>query len=137
MVATSDGRLLGAQLKPKFNALYDKVVAHRANRQRQGLHLDSPRLAAMESRLTGMVKTTFRGQTHPSRRSLPPRWSHPERAIPGTSPGQFFRCAHHRARTVEPGAHRGRALSPHSPEPGCGQMGVLSGHGLGNGTSNP
>jgi putative transposase len=57
MVATSDGRLLGNDLKPKFNALYDKVKAHRANRQRQGLHLDSPRLTAMERRLTGLVKT--------------------------------------------------------------------------------
>ena len=57
MAATSDGRLLGAFLKPKFNALYDRVKSHRANRQRQGLHLDSPRLAAMESRLTGMVKS--------------------------------------------------------------------------------
>jgi Putative transposase DNA-binding domain len=228
MAATSDGRLLGRELKPKFNALYDKVLAHRRNRQRQELRTDSPRLSALERRLTGMVKTmagqcanklvreypnyvfviedlnlrgcrgskrfafkaihhslttkaptsevncaftsqqcpscgylsrknrngikfrcrgcgrlshadvvgcarTFRGQTHPSRRSLHPRWSHPERAIPGMPPGQFLRCAHYRARTVEPGAHRGLFMSPHSLKPGRSQMDVLSDHGLGNG----
>jgi hypothetical protein len=57
MAATSDGRLLGTTIKPKFNALYKQVVAVRANRQRQGLRENSPRLDAMESRLTGMVKT--------------------------------------------------------------------------------
>jgi hypothetical protein len=57
VAATSDGRLLGRELKPKFNALYEKVRAHRANRQRQNIYSDSPRLSAMESRLTGMVKT--------------------------------------------------------------------------------
>ena len=57
MAATSDGRLSGRELKPKFNAFYDKVKAHRANRQRQGLPDNSPRLDAMERRLTGMVKT--------------------------------------------------------------------------------
>ena len=36
MAATSSGELLGAELKSKFNALYAKVRAVRANRQRQG-----------------------------------------------------------------------------------------------------
>jgi hypothetical protein len=57
MAATSDGRLLGASLKPKFNALYSKVRDLRANRQRQGFKDNSPRLDRLESRLTGMVKT--------------------------------------------------------------------------------
>jgi len=57
MAATSDGRLLGTTIKPKFNALYNKVKGIRANRQRQELRENSPRLDAMESRLTGMVKT--------------------------------------------------------------------------------
>ena len=57
MAATSDGRLLEAGLKSKFNALYYTVLDVRANRQRQGLTDDSPRLNALESRLTGLVKT--------------------------------------------------------------------------------
>jgi len=57
MAATSDGRLLEAGLKPKFNALYYTVRDVRANRQRQGLTDDSPRLNSLESRLTGLVKT--------------------------------------------------------------------------------
>ncbi len=57
MAATSSGELLGASLKPKFNVLYAKVKAVRANRQRQGLKDNSPRLDALESKLTGMIKT--------------------------------------------------------------------------------
>jgi Putative transposase DNA-binding domain len=57
MAATSSGELFGALLKPKFNALYSKVKAARANRQRQGFKDNSPRLDALESKLTGMVKT--------------------------------------------------------------------------------
>lgn len=57
MAATSSGELLGASLKPKFNALYVKVRAVRANRQRQGFKDNSPRLDALESKLTGMIKT--------------------------------------------------------------------------------
>jgi Putative transposase DNA-binding domain len=57
MAATSDGELLGASLKPKFNALYAKVKAVRANRQRQGFKENSQRLDVLEAKLTGMVKT--------------------------------------------------------------------------------
>jgi putative transposase len=57
MAATSDGELLGASLKPKFNALYAKVRDLRANRQRQGFKDNSPRLDKLEAKLTGMVKT--------------------------------------------------------------------------------
>lgn len=57
MVATSSGELLGASMKPKFDRLYRKVRDLRANRQRQGLRDNSPRLDKLESRLTGMVKT--------------------------------------------------------------------------------
>ena len=57
MAATSDGRLLGATLKPKFNALYGKVRDVRANRQRQGFKENSPRLDRLEQKLTGMVKS--------------------------------------------------------------------------------
>jgi putative transposase len=57
MAATSDGELFGANLKPKFNALYAKVRAVRANRQRQGFKDNSPRLNCLESKLTGMIKT--------------------------------------------------------------------------------
>jgi putative transposase-like DNA-binding protein len=57
MAATSSGELLGASLKPKFNSLYGKVKAVRANRQRQGFKENSPRLDKLEAKLTGAVKT--------------------------------------------------------------------------------
>lgn len=61
MAATSDGRLLGASLKPKFNKLYDKLQTLRGNRQRQELKVNSKRLDCLESKLTGMVKTIVGG----------------------------------------------------------------------------
>ena len=57
VAATSDGRLLGADLKPKFDALYDEVKRVRSNRFRQGLKKNSPRLDRLESRLSGLTKT--------------------------------------------------------------------------------
>ena len=57
MAATSDGRLLGAELKPKFNAVYHTTCDARTNRQRQGLKDNSPRLDKLENKLTGLVKT--------------------------------------------------------------------------------
>ncbi len=57
VAATSDGRLLGRQLKPSFDRLHAQVKAVRANRQRQGLPRNSSRLDAMEARLSGLVKT--------------------------------------------------------------------------------
>ena len=57
MAATSDGRLLGAELKPKFNAVYHTTCDARANRYRQGLKDNSPRLDKLENKLTGLVKT--------------------------------------------------------------------------------
>jgi putative transposase len=57
VAATSDGRLYGTELKPEFDRQYQQVRSVRANRQRQGLTEDSPRLARLEERLTGLVKT--------------------------------------------------------------------------------
>jgi putative transposase len=57
MAATSDGRLLGSDLKPKFNKLYERVRNLRANRQRQNLKDNSPRLDHLESKLSGLVKS--------------------------------------------------------------------------------
>lgn len=57
VAATSNGRLLGGDLKPKFNALYDEVKRLRSNRFRQGLKKNSPRLDRLESRLSGLTKT--------------------------------------------------------------------------------
>ena len=62
MAATSDGRLINDTVKPKFNALYARVKSVRANRQRQGLKDNSPRLDVLEAKLTGMIKT-YAGQT--------------------------------------------------------------------------
>jgi putative transposase len=57
VAATSSGHLFGADLKPKFNLLYNKVRAVRANRQRQGLRENSPRLDRLESKLSGFTKS--------------------------------------------------------------------------------
>jgi hypothetical protein len=57
VAATSDGRLLGAALKPKFDRRYQQVKDVRANRQQQGLPENSPRLDCLESRLSGLIKT--------------------------------------------------------------------------------
>ena len=56
MAATSDGRLRGQEMKPRFNRTHDKVKALRANRQRHGLKLNSPKLDYLESKLTEMMK---------------------------------------------------------------------------------
>jgi putative transposase len=55
--ATSDGRLLGATLKPKFDRRYQQVKNVRANRQQQGLPENSSRLDRLEIRLSGLIKT--------------------------------------------------------------------------------
>ncbi len=57
LAATSDGNLYGQEFKPKFDRLYKRVKDLRANRQRQGLRENSPRLDVLESKLSGMVKT--------------------------------------------------------------------------------
>jgi hypothetical protein len=57
LAATSDGRLYGQHVKPKFDALYERVRDLRSNRQRQGFKENSPRLDRLEERLTGLVKT--------------------------------------------------------------------------------
>jgi putative transposase len=57
VAATSTGRLYGQSLKPRFDRLYQKVQSIRANRQRQGLRENSPRLDRLEDRLSGLTKT--------------------------------------------------------------------------------
>lgn len=57
LAATSDGTLYGEHVKPKFDRLYERIKRLRANRQRQGLKENSPRLDCLESRLSGLVKT--------------------------------------------------------------------------------
>jgi len=58
IAATSAGRIYGADLKPKFDTLYAKVKTLRANRQRQGLRINSPRLDRLEEHLSGLIKTS-------------------------------------------------------------------------------
>ena len=53
----SDGRLFGEHVKPRFTKLHRKVTTLRKNRQQQKLPKNSPRLARLEERLTGMMKT--------------------------------------------------------------------------------
>ena len=57
LAATSDGDLYGREFKPRFDRLYKKVQDLRANRMRQGLRENSPRLDHLESKLSGMIKT--------------------------------------------------------------------------------
>ncbi|MBD3261432.1 MAG: transposase, partial [Candidatus Altiarchaeales archaeon] len=57
LATDSEGRLYGESFKPKFDKLYKRLQTVRANRQRQGLRENSPRLDRLESRLTGMIKT--------------------------------------------------------------------------------
>jgi Putative transposase DNA-binding domain len=57
VAATSLGHTFGADLKPKFNRLYNKVRAIRSNRQRQDLKENSPRLDRLELKLSGLTKT--------------------------------------------------------------------------------
>lgn len=57
IAATSDGNLYGADFKPRFDKTYKTTRDLRANRQRQGLRENSPRLDRLESKLSGMIKT--------------------------------------------------------------------------------
>lgn len=57
LAATSDGRVYGRDVKPVFDKHWYKVKTLRANRQRQGLKENSPKLALLESRLSGFIKT--------------------------------------------------------------------------------
>jgi len=57
LAATSDGILYGKDFKPRFDRLYQKVRDLRANRMRQGLRENSPKLDHLESKLSGMIKT--------------------------------------------------------------------------------
>lgn len=58
LAATSNGRLYGSAVKPKFDRLYSMVRDLRANRQRQGFKENSKRLDVLEDRLSGMVRTS-------------------------------------------------------------------------------
>ena len=71
VAATSDGRLYGTDLKPKFNRLYETVREVRANRQRQGLKENSPRLDRLESRLSGLTKTAVGTVSNQMKRDYP------------------------------------------------------------------
>lgn len=57
LATDSDGNLYGEHFKSKFDYRYNQIRTLRANRQRQGLRENSPRLNKLESRLTGMIKT--------------------------------------------------------------------------------
>ena len=57
LAATSEGALYGQHVKPKFDRLFERIRRLRANRQRQGLKENSPRLERLESRLSGLLKT--------------------------------------------------------------------------------
>lgn len=57
IAATSEGRLFGESVKPKFDRLYGKMGSTRANRQRQGLKENSAKLDGLEDHLSGFIKT--------------------------------------------------------------------------------
>lgn len=58
LAATSNGVLYGEKVKPKFDKLYNKIKEVRANRQRQKLKENSPKLDYLEDKLSGMIKTS-------------------------------------------------------------------------------
>jgi len=58
LAATSNGRLYGEKIKPKFDKLYKAVKDLRANRQRQDLKENSPKLDHLEDKLSGLIKTS-------------------------------------------------------------------------------
>jgi len=57
LAATSDGVTYGEHVKLKFDKLYARVRNLRANRQRQDLKDNSPKLDHLESKLSGLIKT--------------------------------------------------------------------------------
>ncbi len=57
LAAASDGCLYGREFKPKFDKVYKQVKDLRANRMRQELRENSPRLDVLEAKLSGMIKT--------------------------------------------------------------------------------
>jgi putative transposase len=57
LATTSNGDLYGTAFKPKFDRIHKKVRDLRANRMRQGLRENSPKLDRMESKLSGRIKT--------------------------------------------------------------------------------
>jgi putative transposase len=57
LAAVSNGDLYGTKFKAEFDRRYKKVKDVRANRQRQGLKENSPRLDQLESNLSGLTKT--------------------------------------------------------------------------------
>ena len=57
LASTSDGKLYGRDIKPKFDKLYKRTKTLRTNRQRQDFKKDSKRLQRLETRLSGMIKT--------------------------------------------------------------------------------
>jgi putative transposase len=57
LATSSDGTLYGSHVKPKFDRLYARLRNLRANRQRQGLKENSPKLDCLESKLSGFIKT--------------------------------------------------------------------------------
>ena len=59
IAAMSDGRLYGEDFKPTFDYLHNNILSIRANRQRQNLRENSPRLMALEYKLSEMMKTVM------------------------------------------------------------------------------
>ena len=57
LLVTSDDRHYGTAFSPAFDRLWNEIKETRRNRHRQGLPKNSKRLASMERRLSGMVKT--------------------------------------------------------------------------------
>ena len=57
IAATSEGLTLGEDLKPLYDLRYAKIQEIRANRRRQGLYENSPRLDRLETKLSSLTKT--------------------------------------------------------------------------------
>jgi hypothetical protein len=57
IASLSDGTLYGTNFKPKFDRLNSKIKKIRANRQRQGLKNNSPKLDVLETKLSRQIKS--------------------------------------------------------------------------------
>ena len=71
IAATSDGRHYGKRFKAQFDKTYKQIQAIRANRKRQGLSKDSKKLARLEAKLSGQIKTAVGEATNKLIKAFP------------------------------------------------------------------
>ena len=71
IAATSDGRHYGKRFKSRFDKTYHQIQSIRTNRKRQGLSKDSKKLARLEAKLSGQIKTAVGTATNKLVKAFP------------------------------------------------------------------